>query len=271
MTSVSHFLSDLPRSDTARGFVRQNYLIEHTIGSLIRDAFRIYIRHFGTLFLVYILPVILISGIQHTAHLSGSDVLAFLGLLLTFVVGLFASAATTVVVSDVCIGTVPSVKRSYAKIFGKIVLRLLGTNILTSLLVAVGLALLAIPGLVLFIWLLLVPSIVVLENKSGVAALKRSKQLGDGSHWRNAGLMLLLFILTTVIGLVIGAVLGAVLWVLSALLSLDLSVTMLAVVQSVSTGLSVPLSVIPAVLIYYDRRVRKEGYDAKALAEDLAR
>ena len=46
---------------------------------------------------------------------------------------------------------------------------------------------------------------------------------------------------------------------------------MVGVVTSLGTGLTMPLSLITLVLIYYDRRVRKEGYDAKALAEDLAR
>ena len=63
------------------------------------------------------------------------------------------------------------------------------------------------------IWFMLVSAVVVLENKSGVAALKRSKQLADGSHWRNAGVMLLLVTLTSVIGGVIGLVIGFVIGV----------------------------------------------------------
>ena len=35
--------------------------------------------------------------------------------------------------------------------------------------------------------------------------------------------------------------------------------------------LSAPLSLVMVVLLYYDLRVRKEAYDAAALAEDLRR
>ena len=44
-----------------------------------------------------------------------------------------------------------------------------------------------------------------------------------------------------------------------------------AVLMVIQHGLVAPISLISLVLVYYDRRVRKEGYDAKALAEDLAR
>jgi hypothetical protein len=253
--------------------MHQNYLIEHTVGSIIGGAFKIYARHFGTLFLMFMLPIIPVSIIQQELQLLGSAVLAILGALLTFVVSLFAYAATTVAVSDVCIGNVPSIKRSYTKVLGKIVLRLLATNLLQGLALAVGLVLLVIPGLVLMIWLMLSPSIVVLEDRSGVAALKRSKQLGDGSHWRNAGLLLLLFIINVVIGGVIGGVGGF----LGGVLDLDLKETrffeiwLLPAVTGLSLGLLLPIQFISFVLVYYDRRVRKEGYDAKALAEDLAR
>ena len=45
-------------SDTGRGITPENYLTEHTVGSIVSSAFKIYFRHFGTLFLIYILPVV---------------------------------------------------------------------------------------------------------------------------------------------------------------------------------------------------------------------
>jgi predicted lysophospholipase L1 biosynthesis ABC-type transport system permease subunit len=112
---------------------------------------------------------------------------------------------------------------------------------------------------------MLSPSVVVLERRSGIAALKRSKQLGDGSHWRNSGLVLLISIIMALIGSVIGGVFGFVFphllnhWIFRMVLI------------SVQQGLAMPIMLTSLVLLYYDRRVRNEGYDAKALAEDLAR
>lgn len=242
-----------------------NYLVEHSAGSIIRGAFQIYFRHFSTLFLIYVLPVMPVAVLQGEAEMTGKTSLIVLSALLTLTVSYFAFGAVTVAVSDICLGNQPSIKRSYARILGKLVLLLLLTNLLQILAVAIGFVLLVVPGLVLFLWLILSPSVVVLEGRSGVAALKRSKQLGDGSHWRNAGLLLLLAVMMFVIGGVVGGVFGALFpdlvnhWIFRTLLT------------TFQVGLATPITLIAFVLIYYDRRVRKENYNARALAEDLAR
>lgn len=245
--------------------MRENLLIEHTLGTILRGAFKLYFHHFRALFLIYVLPVVPVALIQSEAQISGDWTLIIISLLLSLTVSYFAYGAMTVAVSDICLGGAPSFRRSYAKIFSKLVLLLLATNLLQILAIAIGLILLIIPGLVLAIWLLLTPSVVVLERRSGVEALKRSKQLADGSHWRNAGLFLLLMIITALFGGVVGGLFGALFphlldhWSFRAILTI------------LQQGLALPLGIVALILVYYDRRVRKEGYDAKALAEDLAR
>jgi len=248
--------------------MRRNYLVQYTVGSIFRDAFKIYFGHFGTLFFMYFLPAFPAVLIQQEAEKSGNAVLIILTVLLSLIVGGFAYAATTIAVSDVCIGNAPSIKRSYDKILSKIMLQLLVMNILEILAVGVGLVLLVVPGVVLFVWLFLSGPVVVLEGRSAIAALKRSKQLGDGSHWRNCGFFLLLFIILLVYYLLIFAViLGVFVFRFPNLINTWIPLA----AMDVPMLLFFPFIYIFSVLIYYDRRVRKEGYDAKALAEDLAR
>ncbi len=252
-----------------------NYLVEHTVRSIISGAFKIYFRHFGTLFLIYILPAVPLAMIRTEAQLSGNQTFLILSVLMSLTVLYFVYGAMTVAVSDVCLGNAPSFKRSYAKVFGKLVLMLLFTNILQVLAVAGGMVLLVIPGLVLLIWFMMSPSIVVLERKSGLAALERSKQLGDGSHWRNAGFFLLLIIILTGILLLIEglirAVMAGVAFTFPHLLNGSISNVVAVVLSGIDEGFAGPVVLILLVLLYYDMRVRKEGYDARALAEDLAR
>lgn len=242
-----------------------NYLVEHSAGSILRGAFEIYFRNFGTLFLIYLLPVLPAAILQGEAQVSENLPLLLFAVLLTLVVGLFAYGATTVAVSDVCLGNRPGFRRSYARILGANALQLLVTSLLQILVNGIGFLLLVIPGLVFTVWFMLSPAVVVLEGRSGPAALKRSKQLGDGAHWRDGGIFLLLTLVMAVVGGLIGAVFGGLFpdlldhWVFRVVL------------VTVQQGVSMPLSIIALVLIYYDRRVRKEAYDAKALAEDLAR
>ncbi len=238
----------------------ENYLVEHTVGSIIRSAFKIYFSHFGTLVLIYVLPVVPFTVIQTEAQSRHHLVLMVVSILLSVVVSLFAYGAITIAVSDVCVGNVPSFNRSYARTLGKIPAQLLGISLLQMLAMIVGLVLLVIPGLVFAVWFMLSPPVVVLEGKSAVAALKRSKQLGDGSHWRNVGMLLLLSVILFVIGAILGAIVGLV---FQSWIRLDLI--------SIFPVFTNPVIIISLVLIYYDRRVRKELYDVRALAEDLAR
>jgi hypothetical protein len=265
----------LRRIPPKSGRVRDNYLVEQTVSSIISGAFKIYFRHFGTLFPIYILPAVPLAMIQTEAQLSGNRAFLILSVLMSLTVIYFIYGATTVAVSDVCLGNTPSFKRSYAKVLGKLVLMLLVTNILQMLAVVGGMVLLVIPGLVLLIWLMMSPSIVVLERKSGIAALERSKQLGDGSHWRNAGFFLLLIIILSGISLLIEALIGAVMagvaFTFPHLLNDSISHVVAAVISGIQEGFAGPVVLISLVLLYYDMRVRKEGYDARALAEDLAR
>jgi hypothetical protein len=244
----------------------RNYLVEYTVGSIFRDAFKIYFGHFGTLFLMYVLPGFPAMVIQQEAQKSGNAILVILTLLLSLIVGGFAYAATTIAVSDVCIGNAPSIKRSYDKILGN-TMRLLVTFIIQMLALTVATFLLVIPGLVLLVWFISVGPVVMLEGKSGVAALKRSKQLGDGSHWRNLGYLLLSGLIFSVFLLPFVGVIVAGVVFLPNLINTWIFLTAIDVVYL----LPIPFIFILFILVYYDRRVRKEGYDAKVLAEDLAR
>jgi hypothetical protein len=99
---------------------------------------------------------------------------------------------------------------------------------------------------------------VVLENTSGVAALKRSKNLGKDYYLRTFGLFLLMTLFAALFGGVVGGVFGF-------LFQGQLPIFLLTAIQI----LVQPLALIMIVLSYYDLRARKEAYDTTALAEDL--
>jgi Uncharacterised protein family (UPF0259) len=247
----------------------ENFLSEHTVTSIFRNSFQIFTRNVLTLFLVYTLPTFPFVVLQQEAQAAGQTELFLFAIFLNAFMGFFAFGAITVVISDICLGNRPSVVRSYRKIFG-IVGRLLWSNLLQMLAIVAGMLLLIIPGLVLMVRLFLTSTVVVLENISGVAALKRSASLGRGYYWRNfgvmcvwsgilIGMMILLGVLTAAVSLQLGEGLPVYHWAFR---------TAFAVLV---TGLLYPLMFIGFILLYYDLRVRKEAYDVRALAEDLRR
>lgn len=88
-----------------------------------------------------------------------------------------------------------------------------------------------------------------LEGLSPRAALSRSSALVKGTWWRVLGIML-------VVGIIAG-VIGAIL-------------QLIPIVGVIIGGiLTTPISVIGITLLYYDLRVRKEGYNLKTLSKEL--
>jgi uncharacterized membrane protein len=114
-------------------------------------------------------------------------------------------------------------------------------------------------------------SIVVLEDRRNRAAIRRSFALTKGQAWRLFGLLLLSFLLAFVVSLLLTLVMvfigTAVAGPESALVKLYLPLLM----YLINVVLASLVSSMFVVLLYYDQRVRRESYDAQALAEDLMR
>ena len=111
---------------------------------------------------------------------------------------------------------------------------------------------------------LAVPAI-VLENVSGWRGLKRSWSLVRGVGWRMLGIRLLVLLITGLISGVLVALISI------AGIGLDLN-GQLAVRQAASAVAQVfvgPVTYIAVTLLYYDTRIRKEGFDIEMLAQSL--
>jgi hypothetical protein len=126
--------------------------------------------------------------------------------------------------------------------------------------------LLVIPGIIFTAFYQMVPSVVAIESQSGLAALRRSRQLGKGFYIRNVIIAITLtFTYFILIFFSAGAVAALIIFAGG-----DVEDPLLyATVSSFINALFFPLPLIANVLIYYDMRVRKENYDTIRLASDL--
>lgn len=271
-STPSQTTSEIDASSTARRDLtpspsRETYLRQHTVGSIVRTSFRIYAHEIKTVLLVYTAPTLPLSLLAAHAMASKAYVLAIIAFALMLLVTLFSYAALSVAISDVTLGERASASRAYGRTSGRMAARLLATNLLTMLLVSIGFLLLVVPGVVLMLRYLFAPIVVVLEQQTGRAALKRSAALAKGMNWRNLGAGALVYVVATMIMLAVAAPVGVVIGLTDAsadwlIRSLDPALACLFVQ---------PLLLITLTLLYYDLRVRKEGYDVRALAEDLRR
>jgi hypothetical protein len=147
----------------------------------------------------------------------------------------------------------------------------------------VGLAVVAVLGIIAVIGLLLLATLffyvrllfttqsIVLEGQGALAGLARSWRLVGQSFWRTLGITLLVYVFIYIISLIIqlpviafAAISGIILTnvTLYQILNLLAAYVVLILVQ--------PLQFAIFTLLYYDLRVRKEGYDIELRAQEVA-
>ncbi len=133
-----------------------------------------------------------------------------------------------------------------------------------------GILALLVISLVLAVFFLFVPQVVILEGCNPFQALARSWQLARGSFWRILGLILLLTLLIYFISAVPSGMLGGVIGII-----FDDPIEDFAIRQSLSTLIGyiaqilvLPVQLITFTVLYYDLRVRKEGYDLELMTQD---
>lgn len=146
---------------------------------------------------------------------------------------------------------------SLGSAYGKALRRffpLIWTWFLLALAVIGGLILCFVPGILAAFWFTLATQIVVIEDLSGPAALKRSKLLMTGNIGTFFALSLLLGIINT-----------------------GLTVSMLAIPQpharmivlAILTGIETILSSVALVVFYFSCRCKHENFDLALLAESV--
>ena len=130
-------------------------------------------------------------------------------------------------------------------------------------------------------------STVSLEGRSMRAGLRRSRELIRGARWRVVGTVLAIFLLPFAIGFVLRAVFAFLLvltgldgvgsfletvrwmslWELPTNLSeLRLSYVLMYLINLGVDTFTIPIWVIGCTLLYFDQRIRKEGFDIETMA-----
>lgn len=140
---------------------------------------------------------------------------------------------------------------------------MVGAQMMSGILVILGLIVLVIPGILAFAWTSVVGPVVAIERARGSAALGRSRELTRGLTKHVLGTILLAWILMFI--LIIGASFS--LGLLGGVIGLGESAT-----EFISELLFVPLLpliTIPVAFLYYDLRIRNEGADIDAMVAEL--
>ncbi len=127
------------------------------------------------------------------------------------------------------------------------------------ILVVFGLFLLIVPGLIVFKRYFAVPMTVLFEDNKVGDAVTRSRELATGNGTRIFGL----------IGGVFVFAMFVTIFLTQTITSLSQSAAVTAVATLILTTVISPFSTIVATLLYYDIRIRREGYDIELMTQAL--
>lgn len=115
-----------------------------------------------------------------------------------------------------------------------------------------------------------VPAAVVVEDRGYFDAMRRSWNLITGHALRVFGISLLIGLIVGVMTSMITAPVGVLVALTTKPGVMSPWVPLQAVVNSLVQSAVAPLMMIVTVLLYFDVRIRKEGFDLQMLARDLA-
>jgi hypothetical protein len=261
-----------------------------SVGEIIDVAIKMWRRQFGTLariVLVVVAPVELFATLV-MASVGNFDVESFDpvtgdptfdgGAFAGWLAGMFtaqilsglafliSSAAVLRAVSVAYLGGTPDWRDSLRAATSR-----LPSLIWLGFLVFGGLVLAAIALIIPAIWLgvawTLAFPVMIAEGQRGTDAMRRSFRLVQNRWWPTFGALFLAFLLQSFIGLVLGIPLGILTFSSEgdSLLAIFLSM----VVNVVASVVTTPFMAAVLVLIYFDLRVRKEGFDLQLLAQGV--
>jgi hypothetical protein len=254
-----------------------------SIGEVLDAGFRLVRQRLGTLVMCVLVPVvpltilgtILIASTDDTAFDPNAPVddsgTALAGTLISFVLQsaalALAVAACFKAVSAAYLGEDAGAGESLRYSLGRIV-PLIIAYIVVTLVVVVGLVLLIIPGVFLAVKMSMTFAAVVFERKGPFGSIGRSFSLTKGHWWRTFGTLVIVFLLLFVINLAATVAFGAGLAAVD-----DANEVVVAVISTLINiaiiALTYPLWAAVVTVMYYDFRVRNEGFDLELLARGV--
>jgi hypothetical protein len=230
------------------------------VGSVISRSGAVLSRHLLTFFIVAVIaysPLLLIASMQTTEPIEPSEALRqalwkFFGVVLLVVLPQLGKAI-------ILHAAFQDMRRRPVRLAESVnvglsrFLPVIGIAFVQGFLIALGMILLIVPGLILYtMWFVGLPACVV-ERLGPWTSLRRSRELTKGYRWKVFALALL-FIVVDAGGRMIALVLTALAGPVAGLTG-----------QMIWTGIIAAFSGVVVAVTYYDLRVIKEGVDIEQI------
>lgn len=248
---------------------------------IVDGTFRLYREHFVsflTLSTLVYLPIIalmvplmrMMEGAADDPGATGTVFIA-IGLISIFWYpvmwgALMVSASERYLGRDIETGD--AIRRAFGK-FGS----LLASQLVKWVIIMLGLFLLIVPGFYFIARYFAIPATVLFENAGVGESLRRSSQLSIAQKGRILGTLCLAWAILFGISIAVSMVVGIIFGVAMASGGVDAmnstSSLLLQLPSILAYILCLPIIVITETLLYYDVRIRQEGYDIELMSAQL--
>ena len=181
---------------------------------------------------------------------------------------MLCQGALTKSVSEFYIGHEITVGQAYKFVLPKF-LTLLGAGFLVSLIVGLGFMMCIVPGVIFSLWLALTTPSIIVENLRATQGMSRSKALASGNLGKIFCVGFLVMLITWAISIPFGwggLIVGKILFASNVLLGNFIS----QLFSLIGQILAMPVGAAAFILLYYDMRIRKEGFDLQMLAQAMS-
>jgi len=263
-----------------------------SIGEILDRTFRLYREHFVrylAIVAVVQVPLSLLLIVVQQGMLRASigrsvpdlEMVAYFGIGVLVTVFLLilgqslSSAALIRSISASYLGEDVTVGEAYRFVLPKLV-TIVVAGTLVFLAILAGVLMIVVPGIIFWMWFCLTAQVVVIEDVRATRAMSRSKWLVSGDLGKVFLVGLLVFVLTLIISLIfswVGALIGR--WAAGAptaasasgMPQINPTIELIKqLVTLVGEVLVRPIGAAAMILLYYDLRIRKEGFDLEMLA-----
>ncbi len=226
-------------------------------------------------FLVGLAALVTIGGAPDAARIGvgavgGIFLILIIVMVFIFIVAvILASLGTYVAVWDIQVGRATGIKRAYRVAWSHAGSAILA-GILAGLAIIAGFFLLIIPGIIVYLALSLIYPVIIAEDSGGAESLGRSWELTKGYRWKIfvAGLVSIAVSTAITYGIQI-----PLLIISAASFTPGAAPVWFVIINALASILGsvvpAPLLAIASCLIYYDARVRKEGFDLQRMLDQL--
>jgi hypothetical protein len=209
------------------------------LSGVLGEAWQMYKAHARHLLTIAFIIYLVAAVIAALLALIGSIGLG-LGALVEIIAAFLLQATLVKAVQDVRDGRVDMSIGETVSAATPYIWAVAGASILAGIAIAIGLALLIVPGLYLItIWAVIVP-VIVLERSGVFASFGRSYRLVRGHGWHVFGTLVLVFVILLVVQLVLGLIFAALPHLLGSGLSSIIAGTLIA-----------PFLALVVTLVYY--------------------